>query len=39
MTIDIVRGQVREKRVDTLMNNSFGFGGHNGVIIARRYEQ
>ncbi len=39
ITLDIVRGQVREKRVDTLMNNSFGFGGHNGVIIARRYEQ
>lgn len=38
ITLDIVMGENREKRVDTLMNNSFGFGGHNGVLIVKRYE-
>lgn len=36
--IDVVKGQNREARVDTIMTNSFGFGGHNAVLIARRYE-
>ena len=36
--IDVVTGQNREARVDTIMTNSFGFGGHNAVLIARRYE-
>lgn len=36
--LDIVRGENREARVDTVMSNSFGFGGHNAVLVARRYE-
>ncbi len=36
MTFDIVRGEGREVPVDTVMSNSFGFGGHNAVLIARR---
>jgi 3-oxoacyl-[acyl-carrier-protein] synthase II len=26
----------REKRVDVVMSNSFGFGGHNASLIAGR---
>ncbi len=37
--LDVVLGENRETRVDTIMSNSFGFGGHNAVIVARRYEQ
>lgn len=36
--LDVIRGEHRAKRVDTIMNNSFGFGGHNAVILARKYE-
>jgi 3-oxoacyl-[acyl-carrier-protein] synthase II len=36
--LDIVRGEHRSKHVGTVMNNSFGFGGHNAVIVAREYE-
>lgn len=36
--LDIVRGENREARVDTVMSNSFGFGGHNAVVVGRRYE-
>ncbi|MFO7946718.1 MAG: beta-ketoacyl-ACP synthase II [Armatimonadota bacterium] len=34
MTFDIVRGQGREVDIATIMSNSFGFGGHNAVLIA-----
>jgi 3-oxoacyl-[acyl-carrier-protein] synthase II len=37
--VDVVRGEHRAKRVDTIMNNSFGFGGHNAVIVARKHEE
>lgn len=37
--IDVVREENREAHIDTIMSNSFGFGGHNAVIIARRYAQ
>ena len=36
--LDIVRGDNREARVDTVMSNSFGFGGHNAVLVGRRHE-
>jgi 3-oxoacyl-[acyl-carrier-protein] synthase II len=36
--LDVVRGENREARVDVIMNNSFGFGGHNAVVVAKRYE-
>jgi hypothetical protein len=25
-------------KVDVALSNSFGFGGHNGTIVVRRYE-
>lgn len=34
--IDIVTGEARERRVDVAMNNSFGFGGHNSIVVFRR---
>jgi len=36
MTFDIVRGDGRETATNTVMSNSFGFGGHNAVLIASR---
>ena len=35
--LDYVPGQARQVTVNTFMSNSFGFGGHNGVLILRRY--
>jgi 3-oxoacyl-[acyl-carrier-protein] synthase II len=34
--LDYIPHQPREKKVDVVMNNSFGFGGHNACLIARR---
>lgn len=34
--IDMVRGSGREMPMKTVMSNSFGFGGHNAVLIASR---
>lgn len=36
--LDVVKGENREARVDVIMNNSFGFGGHNAVVVAKRYD-
>ena len=38
IVVDVVMGANRPMRVDTVMNNNFGFGGHNAVMIARKYE-
>ena len=34
-SLDIVLGQAKEKNVDIVMSNTFGFGGHNGIVIFR----
>ncbi len=35
--LDIVRGEPRTTNVDVAMSNSFGFGGHNAVLIVSRF--
>jgi 3-oxoacyl-[acyl-carrier-protein] synthase II len=35
-SMDIVIGQAREKKVNVAMSNTFGFGGHNGIVIFKR---
>ncbi len=36
--LDYIPGEARRKRVNVAMNNSFGFGGHNAVVVFKRYE-
>jgi len=35
--LDYTPLKARERRVDVAVNNSFGFGGHNAVIVVRRF--
>jgi len=35
-TLDIVLGEARQKTVNVAMSNTFGFGGHNGIVVFRR---
>ncbi len=36
-SLDIVLGEPKEKKVDVAMSNTFGFGGHNGIVVFRRF--
>jgi 3-oxoacyl-[acyl-carrier-protein] synthase II len=38
VALDVVIGAPREAKVDVILSNSFGFGGHNGSVIFRRVE-
>jgi 3-oxoacyl-[acyl-carrier-protein] synthase II len=35
--LDYVPNQAREKRVDAVLSNSFGFGGTNAALIFKRF--
>ncbi|MDE3081924.1 MAG: beta-ketoacyl-ACP synthase II [Acidobacteriota bacterium] len=36
--LDVVIGAPRPAQIDVVLSNSFGFGGHNGSVVFRRYE-
>ena len=36
--LDVVLGEPRSAQLDIVMSNSFGFGGHNGSVLFRRYQ-
>jgi 3-oxoacyl-[acyl-carrier-protein] synthase II len=38
IALDVVIGEPRPAEVDVILSNSFGFGGHNGSVIFRRFQ-
>ncbi len=36
--LDYIPHKAREMKVDVVVNNSFGFGGHNATLIAKRFQ-
>jgi 3-oxoacyl-[acyl-carrier-protein] synthase II len=39
LDLDYVPGTARKQELTYTMSNSFGFGGHNGVLMIKRYEK
>jgi 3-oxoacyl-(acyl-carrier-protein) synthase len=36
--LDYVPNEARDRKVGAIMNNSFGFGGHNACVIAKQLD-
>jgi len=36
--LDFIPNTPREMRIDAFLNNSFGFGGHNAILVGRRFQ-
>ena len=36
--LDYVPNKAKQKKVDVALSNSFGFGGHNAVLMFERYK-
>ena len=36
--LDVVLGEPRPAQLDIILSNSFGFGGHNGSVVFRRFQ-
>lgn len=37
-TLNIVRGEPIKKNVEVAMSNTFGFGGHNGILVFKKFK-
>ncbi len=35
--LDVIPNEARQKKIDLAISNAFGFGGHNAVLVVRRY--
>jgi 3-oxoacyl-[acyl-carrier-protein] synthase II len=36
--VNFVPHEAQQHRIDVVMSNSFGFGGHNAVLVLRRWQ-
>ena len=39
MDLDFVAGEAVERQVDVVINNTFGFGGHNVSLVFKRWTE